>query len=169
MIDKTIKNNSVKSIIAPHDISYDFINKLENLYGEKAIKFSCLKSEDDFKRKILIIDSIGVLKYLYAYGSISYVGGGMSNKGLHNILEPAVFSCPVIIGFNYQGYIEAEELIELGGVYSVKDSEEFYETFSWLNNSEKERKKAGLANINYILKKVERNSIIFQSLTKYLQ
>ena len=57
----------------------------------------------------------------------------------------------------------AEELIELGGVYSVKDSEEFYETFSWLNNSEKERKKAGLANINYILKKVERNSIIFQN------
>ena len=169
LIDKTIKNNSVKSIIAPHDISYDFINKLENLYGEKAIKFSCLKSEDDFKRKILIIDSIGILKYLYAYGSISYVGGGMSNKGLHNILEPAVFSCPVIIGFNYQGYIEAEELIELGGVYSVKDSEEFYETFSWLNNSEKERNKSGLANINYILKKVEKNSIIVQSLTKYLQ
>ena len=74
-----------------------------------------------------------------------------------------------IIGFNYQGYIEAEELIELGGVYSVKDSEEFYETFSWLNNSEKERNKSGLANINYILKKVEKNSIIVQSLTKYLQ
>ena len=169
MIDKTIKNKSIKSIIAPHDISSDFINKLDNLYGEEAIKFSCLKSEDDFKRKILIIDSIGILKYLYAYGSISYVGGGMSNKGLHNILEPAVFSCPVIIGLNYQGYTEAEELIELGGVYSVKDSEEFYEIFSSLNNSEKKRNESGLANINYILKEVEKNSIIIQSLTKNLQ
>ena len=93
----------------------------------------------------------------------------MSNKGLHNILEPAVFSCPVIIGFNYEGYIEAEELIELGGVYSVKDSEEFYETFSSLNNSEKKRNESGLANINYILKEVEKNSIIIQSLTKNLQ
>ena len=169
MIDKAIKNNSIKSIIAPHDISSSFISKLENLYGKKSIKFSCLKSEDDFKREILIIDSIGILKYLYAYGYISYVGGGMSNKGLHNILEPAVFSCPVIIGFNYKGYVEAEELIELGGVYSVKDSEEFYETFTLLLNSEKKRNESGIANINYILKEVEKNSIIIQSLTKNLQ
>ena len=48
-------------------------------------------------------------------------------------------------------------------------SEEFYETFSSLNNSEKKRNESGLANINYILKEVEKNSIIIQSLTKNLQ
>ena len=44
----------------------------------------------------------------------------MGNKGLHNILEPAIFSVPILIGKNFQGFSEAEDLTSLGGVISVK-------------------------------------------------
>ena len=91
----------------------------------------------------------------------------MSNNGLHNILEPAVFSCPIIIGKNYKGFSEAEDLIELGGVYSVKNSNEFSKVFSKLDNTEL-RIKSGKINLNYILKSVEKNSIILNSLSKNL-
>ena len=168
LINKVIIENNIKSIIAPHDISSSFIKKLESLYGNNAVKFSCLNSKDDFNKRILIIDSIGSLKYIYKYGYVSYIGGGMSNNGLHNILEPAVFSCPVIIGKNYKGFSEAEDLIELGGVYSVNNSNEFSKVFSELDNTEL-RIKSGKINLNYILKSVEKNSKILNSLLKSLQ
>ena len=167
LINKVVLENNIKSIIAPHDISSNFIKKLENLYGNNAVKFSCLNSKDDFNKKILIIDSIGSLKYIYKYGYVSYIGGGMSNNGLHNILEPAVFSCPVIIGKNYKGFSEAKDLIELGGVYSVKNSDEFSKVFSELDDTEL-RIRSGKINFNYILKSVEKNSIILNSLSKNL-
>ena len=55
-----------------------------------------------------------MLSSLYSYGTIAYVGGGMGTKGLHNILEPAYFSKPIIIGKNYRGFDEAEKMIENG-------------------------------------------------------
>ena len=168
IIDKVVQKNNIKSIIAPHNISSNFIKKLENLYGDKAVKYSCLKSEGDFDKKILIIDSIGSLKYIYKYGHVSYIGGGMSNNGLHNILEPAVFSCPVIIGQNYKGFSEAEQLLELGGVYSVKNPDEFSKEFSLLDDIDL-RSKPGKINFYYILKNVEKNSKIINSLIKNLQ
>ena len=167
LINKVVLENNIKSIIAPHDISSNFIKKLENLYGNNAVKFSCLNSKNDFNKKILIIDSIGSLKYIYKYGYVSYIGGGMSNNGLHNILEPAVFSCPVIIGKNYKGFSEAKDLIELGGVYSVKNSDEFSKVFSELDDTEL-RIRSGKINFNYIFKSVEKNSIILNSLSKNL-
>ena len=168
IIDKVVQKNNIKTIIAPHNISSNFIKKLENLYGDKAVKYSCLKSEGDFDKKILIIDSIGSLKYIYKYGHVSYIGGGMSNNGLHNILEPAVFSCPVIIGQNYKGFSEAEQLLELGGVYSVKNPDEFSKVFSLLDDIDL-RNKSGKINFDYILKNVEKNSKIINSLIKNLQ
>ena len=168
LINKVVMENNIKSIIAPHDISSSFIKKLESLYGNNVVKFSCLNSKDDFNKRILIIDSIGSLKYIYKYGYVSYIGGGMSNNGLHNILEPAVFSCPIIIGKNYKGFSEAEDLIELGGVYSVKNSNEFSKVFSKLDNTEL-RIKSGKINLNYILKSVEKNSKILNSLFKSLK
>ena len=167
IINKVVLENKTKSIIAPHDITSNFIKKLENLYGNNAVKFSCLNSKGDFNKKILIIDSIGSLKHIYKYGYVSYIGGGMSNNGLHNILEAAVFSCPVIIGKNYKGFTEAEELLKLGGVYSVKDSDEFSKVFSMLDDSVL-RNKSGKINFNYILKSVKKNSKIINSLIENL-
>ena len=54
-----------------------------------------------------------MLSALYNYASISYVGGGMGEEGLHNTLEPAYFSKPIIIGKNYKKFDEATEMLSL--------------------------------------------------------
>ena len=164
LIDRVLMSN-IKSIIVPHDISINFINNLNRKYGDNCIKFSDLKNEYDFKKNILIIDSIGILKYLYRYADIAYVGGGMGNKGLHNILEPAVFSVPILIGKNFKGFSEAEDLTSLGGVFSVKNSDEFYKCFIELYDSEELRNKSGKANSKYIINNVEKNKKFIDSLT----
>ena len=51
-----------------------------------------------------------------------YVGGGAGTKGLHNILEPATFGVPVIIGKNYNKFPEAVKLRSIGGLFSVENS-----------------------------------------------
>ena len=58
---------------------------------------------------IIIINTIGDLKKLYSYAEIAYVGGGMGNTGLHNILEACVFEIPVLIGKNYTKFKESIE------------------------------------------------------------
>ena len=49
----------------------------------------------------------------------------MGNSGLHNILEPATFGSPIIIGKNYKNFPEAISLINLKGVFAVKNKKEF--------------------------------------------
>ena len=49
----------------------------------------------------------------------------MGNKGLHNILEASIFKIPVVIGKNYHKFKESVDLVNLGGVISVKNQEEF--------------------------------------------
>ena len=168
LIDKAV-NSNVKSIIAPHDISAKFINNLIKKYGDKCIKFSDLKNKNDFEKKILIIDSIGILKYLYRYANISYVGGGMGKNGLHNILEPAVFSVPVIIGKNFNRFSEAEDLTLLGGVHSASNPDQFYKYFKKINDSNELSHKYGEINFKYIKKNVQRNKKFIDSLIEKIE
>jgi 3-deoxy-D-manno-octulosonic-acid transferase len=68
----------------------------------------------------LVIDNIGMLSSLYAYGNIAYIGGGFG-VGIHNTLEAAAFGLPVIFGPNYQKFNESKELIALKAGFSISD------------------------------------------------
>jgi len=112
------KNTNIKVILAPHNIyrSNDIIKKI----GKKAILYSNLSENllinDNFQ--ILIIDNIGLLSKLYYYADIAVVGGGFHGKGLHNILEAAIYHKPVIFGNKYNKNPEADLLIKEGGAKS---------------------------------------------------
>lgn len=69
---------------------------------------------------VLIIDNIGMLSRLYKYASITYVGGGFGEAGVHNVLEAAVYGKPVIFGPVFNKFIEAIELLEEAGAYTVE-------------------------------------------------
>jgi 3-deoxy-D-manno-octulosonic-acid transferase len=66
---------------------------------------------------------MGLLSKVYRFSNLTYIGGGFG-KGIHNILEPAVFEHPIFIGPNYQKFNEAKSLIELGCVFSFSTKNE---------------------------------------------
>jgi len=70
----------------------------------------------------LIIDNIGILSRLYHYATITYVGGGFGDDGLHNILEAAVYGKPVIFGPEFDKNFEAKEMIESKGAISIDNA-----------------------------------------------
>jgi hypothetical protein len=80
------------------------------------------------KTKILILDLYGMLSKAYRFGTLSYVGGGF-NRGIHNVLEAAVYGKPVVFGPKHARFAEAERLIEAGGAISIDSAEDFME---WL-------------------------------------
>ena len=121
---KESKKEKIKWIIAPHDISKKNIERLQSILSSNYSIYSDI-SNNNVHGNILILNTIGDLKSVYRYSDISYIGGGMGSSGLHNILEACIYNKPVIIGKNYSGFIEAEQLVESGGVASVKDYNEF--------------------------------------------
>ncbi|SDP87592.1 3-deoxy-D-manno-octulosonic-acid transferase [Mucilaginibacter sp. OK268] len=116
-----------KFIFAPHEIGEEKINNLINLLPKgTVVKYSELKDvQSDLTSHIsnltsLVIDNIGMLSSLYAYGEIAYIGGGFG-AGIHNTLEAAAFGLPVIFGPHYLKFNEARELIALKAGFSISD------------------------------------------------
>lgn len=141
--------SSLKFVLAPHNIKQEHINKLKASITKKTILYSEMENKELSNYDVLVIDTIGLLTKIYSYAEISYVGGGFST-GLHNTLEPAVYGIPVIIGPNFKGFKEAEDLVNKGGVLVVKSTKEFFTLINDLQNKTEYLKSAGDINSTYI-------------------
>ncbi|PWU12434.1 MAG: tetraacyldisaccharide 4'-kinase [Terriglobia bacterium] len=53
---------------------------------------------------VLLLDSIGELSGLFAVADVVFMGGTLAMRGGHNILEPALFSKPVIAGPHMENF-----------------------------------------------------------------
>ena len=99
ILNKVIDSSTnIKTIIAPHNVDEKSLIEIERSFKKPTIRLSRLDELKEIGEEILLIDCIGILTQIYSYADIAYVGGGMGNKGLHNILEPAVFGIPVFVG-----------------------------------------------------------------------
>lgn len=142
--------SNTKYIIAPHQIKDEKIKNLKKNLNKKTILYSELANQDISTYNVLIVDTIGLLSKIYFYADIAYVGGAIGNTGLHNILEPATFGVPIIIGANHKKFPEAQILKDLGGLFSIQNYEEFEKNLSQLLTNPQHRLNCGAASKNYI-------------------
>ncbi len=112
-------------IIVPHEIHENHLEQLESLLLLPHVRYSHADEEHLRRAKILIIDQIGMLSQIYQYAHFAYIGGGFG-KGIHNILEAAVYGIPVFFGPNYLRFNEAVELVNMGGAYSIHSGTELH-------------------------------------------
>lgn len=140
-INKSSEN--VKFIIAPHIIKQDQIQELKNSIKKKTILFSEKENHNLLEFSVLIIDTIGILTKIYAYADIAYVGGGFGKTGIHNILEPATFGIPIVIGSNYSNFAEAIALVNIEGCISIQNQTQLNEALNLLLQNEDERFEKG--------------------------
>lgn len=136
-------SDDVKFIIAPHNIKLEQIQELKNSITKEVILFSEKDNVDLSNYNVFIIDTIGILTKIYSYADIAYVGGGFGNPGVHNILEPATFGIPVIIGPNYSHFAEATALVNMEGCMSIQNQTQLNEAFDLLLHNEDERLEKG--------------------------
>ena len=124
------QSKDVKFIIAPHNIKATQILDFKNQISKSTVLFSEKTNKKLADFDVFIIDTIGILTKIYSIADIAYVGGGFGNPGVHNILEPATFGVPIVIGANYSHFAEAIALVNLGGCVSVSNQNELNETFN---------------------------------------
>jgi len=96
------------------------------------------------KVNVIVVDTIGILKSLYALADIAFVGGSLVNCGGHNPLEPAAFSKPILFGPDMSDFGEISHLlVESGGAIRVQDTASLYEAAAMLIKDNKKAKKMG--------------------------
>lgn len=145
------KNKDIRFIIAPHEIDEDRLNECLGFYKNAMLYSDYLKTTDTTENtNTIIIDNIGLLKRLYKYGDICFVGGGFGGDGVHNVLEPAVYHKPVVFGPVYEKYREAVELEEAGAAFPADNTLELEATFNDLFTDKEMYDDACDAAANYI-------------------
>lgn len=166
----------IRFILAPHEISEARLQEVERLF-RNSVRYSVWeeraaagasgrgasdraasggKSASAAGRgawpepNVLIIDNIGMLSRLYRYATITYVGGGFGDDGVHNVLEAAVYGKPVVFGPVIEKYIEAVELTESGGGLIIDSALEAEKVFNRLLQNPEECRETGEASVRYV-------------------
>lgn len=158
-------SKEIKYIIAPHNIKQNQIQNLTSKLNVKAVLFTEKEGQNLSDYSVFIIDTIGILSKIYSYADIAYVGGAMGATGLHNILEPAVFGVPIIIGKNHSKFPEAQQMIDFGGLKSIKNEDELNSELTSIIESASKRTQMGSLNKAFI----DLNKGAIQKITNYLK
>jgi 3-deoxy-D-manno-octulosonic-acid transferase len=114
------------------------------------MRYSEREEKDPEKAEVLVIDNIGMLSSLYAYGKVAYIGGGFG-AGIHNVPEAAVYGMPVLFGPRYKKFREAVELVALGGAYPLENYGQLERLLNLFYDDIPEREKAGATAREYVL------------------
>ncbi|MDZ4329341.1 MAG: 3-deoxy-D-manno-octulosonic acid transferase, partial [Flavobacterium sp.] len=65
------------------------------------------------------------------------------NPGVHNLLEPATFGVPILIGPNYSHFAEATALVNMEACISINNNKELDEAFKNLIQNDDIRQEKG--------------------------
>ncbi len=146
-------------IIAPHEVSENNLQRIEQSLQKKYIRFSQIEGRDSTETQVIIIDSIGILSSLYQYGEIAYIGGGFG-VGIHNTLEAATYGMPIVFGLNYKKFDEACNLVDLGAAFPINSYDDLGSIFDGLLNNKDRLKEAGKISRNFVEKNLGASSKI---------
>lgn len=163
-------NNSASEkerfIIAPHNINKKDIDELKNSITKRVVLFSEKSNKNLSEYQVFIIDTVGILTKIYSYASIAYVGGGYTKSGIHNILEPATFGVPIVIGPNYSRFIEAIDLVDNKACFVVDNSRKLSVLLNEFFQQKQKREEAGRNAHEYVVSKTGATTKILNYLKK---
>ncbi|HPI39205.1 MAG TPA: glycosyltransferase N-terminal domain-containing protein [Pseudobdellovibrionaceae bacterium] len=118
-------------ILVPHEPLESHLLHIESLLKQHQLSFvrwtHWINKTSDTKphEDVLIFNQVGGLAQLYRISNGAYVGSG--NGGVHNTMEPAAWSLPVLFRNTYQNAPEAVALVQQNIFQVVHTSEELTE------------------------------------------
>lgn len=160
----TKSGSGEKFIIAPHNIIPSEIATLKQSLSKKVVLFSEKEGKNLEEFDVFIADTIGILTKIYSYAHVAYVGGGYTKSGVHNVLEPASYGVPVLIGPNFKKFNEAKELVVNGGCLVVDTQEKISLTLQEFLTDKDSLKTTGKISFDYVKSKTGATSHILNYL-----
>lgn len=93
------KDRSLRLVLAPrHPERFDEVARLIDAAGVRWTRRSAVESETDKHAEVVLLDTIGELRAIYALADVAFVGGSLTPRGGHNVLEPAAQNVCVVTG-----------------------------------------------------------------------
>lgn len=92
---------------------------------------------------ILLLDTIGELAAVYQLATVAFVGGSLVPRGGHNILEPAHYGAPILVGPYTENFREIVDLFVRAGAVDVVQPDEFPNELMHLLNQVEKRQELG--------------------------
>jgi 3-deoxy-D-manno-octulosonic-acid transferase len=114
-------------ILAPRDIERaNEVSSLAVFYGLTAQLLTQMEGDPSPNPPdVIVVNTIGHLKALYALCDVAFVGGSLRDFGGHNLLEPAAFAKPILVGPHTRDVAEScNRLLAAGGAWVVHDATE---------------------------------------------
>jgi 3-deoxy-D-manno-octulosonic-acid transferase len=119
-----------RSGVAPREVATGSIGN-ENIGNDEELERDLIKepwgeasrSHLDPETEVILLDSMGELATLYALADLVFIGGSLVPTGGHNILEPALFSKPVLFGPHMSNFREiSDKFLENQAAIRVESS-----------------------------------------------
>jgi len=134
-------------IVAPrHPERFDEVTALVREDGYRVERRSERTIDTEVRADVVVLDTIGELARVYQVGTLVFVGGSLVDAGGHNILEPAVFGKPVIVGPHMHNFQEiAETFLAAGAAVQVSSDRELADTLVALAGDPVRRASLGAA------------------------
>ena len=96
--------------------------------------------------QILLGDSMGEMMAYYSLGDIAFVGGSLVDTGCQNVLEPAAWSLPVLVGPSQYNFASiCAQLQAANALYTVQNPSELTEQLRKLLLDVEKRQEMGKA------------------------
>jgi 3-deoxy-D-manno-octulosonic-acid transferase len=118
--------------------------EVARLLGARGISFTRRSGRPRNASPLLLLDTLGELRKVYAAGTLCFVGGSLVPRGGQNLMEPAAAGRPVLFGPRTENFEEAARLLlKTGGGYRVTDGASLASTVSRLLRDPATRERAG--------------------------
>lgn len=167
-LDKDLnQNHNLKFIFAPRNIKISSkLFKIASNFNLKPIHLKNINANnirDGFLKnnsfQSLIVNDYGSLDKIYPLSDIVYVGKSLyeSEKGGHNILEPASFGKAIITGSYASNFHDIVIDMLKNNAVTVITEQDFKNTLYELINNDKLRQNTGLNALEYYLKKTDKS------------
>ncbi len=90
--------NDARLILAPRHP--ERFNEVASLIAQSGFQFArrSFANIDSRTADVILLDTIGELAALYRFAAVVFVGGSLVPRGGHNIIEPALYAKPIIVG-----------------------------------------------------------------------
>lgn len=113
-------------ILAPrHPERWPQVAELVRASGLPWWRRSSWQTDDPVSGGIFLLDSIGELAAIYQLATVAFVGGSLVPRGGHNILEPAHYAIPIMVGPHTENFRDIVALFTQAGAVDVADREHF--------------------------------------------
>ena len=157
------KNKDWKLIVVPNRVDDERIKAIEKQYEGMCVRYTRATMENIRNAGCIIIDCYELLSIVYKYADVAFVGGSFG-KGVHNVLEAAVYGVPMLVGPESHRSREAQNLFDCGGAVKVSDAYDFGEKVRMLCCDKEYSAGVGAAAGKYVMANAGATARIFDEI-----